>query len=142
MDPVYCPHCHSHRLRASRVPKGVVAVMPCPGCSELVVFFRRKVMALDRAIIENGSKEERKMHIAEIITEFIDEGVFSEGLSSDIETNEDFMEAQLSESAIRWKQSGRRSSKEVPISQREADRFAKFELDKLDNPEYFRRHLG
>ncbi|PCJ59173.1 MAG: hypothetical protein COA73_09275 [Candidatus Hydrogenedentota bacterium] len=116
--------------------------MPCPGCSELVVFFRRKVMALDRAIIENGSKEERKMHIAEIITEFIDEGVFRDGLSSDIETNEDFMEAQLSESAIRWKQSGGRSSKEVPISQREADRFTKFELDKLDNPEYFRRHLG
>jgi hypothetical protein len=142
MEHVVCPHCHSHRLRASRVPKGVVAVMPCPGCSELVVFFRRKVMALDRSIIENGTKEERKMHIAEIITEFIDEGVFGESFSGDIESNEDFMEGQFSENSIRWKQSGRRRPKVVPITQREADRFTKFELDKLDNPEYFRRHLG
>ncbi len=63
------------------MPKDVVVVMPCPSCSELVVLFRRKALALDREILENGTHQERKMHIAGIIAEFLEPGLLKFALS-------------------------------------------------------------
>ena len=142
MDRIVCPHCDSQRIRSTRVPKGVVAVMPCPECSELVVFFRRRLMALDRSIIENGTKEERKLHIADIIAEFLEEGVLDADFSEQLETNAAFMETQSVFEEGNWKPAARKRRRKSQISQREFDRFTKFELEKLDNPDYFKRHLG
>jgi len=127
-----CPHCQSEELKTSKVPKGVVAVMPCPSCSELVVFFQKKVIALDRAIIENGSKDERKHHLADIIAEFLDSGfldtdwqsMFS-GTSESLSLREDIKDEEAD-----------------GISQREVDSFTKIHLEQLDNPDYFRKHFG
>src|SRR5262245_40469650 len=82
MDRPMCPHCNSGQLAVARVPKDVVVVMPCPACSRLVVMCRRKALALDRAILERGSQQERKMHIAGIIAEFLEPGLLKFATSS------------------------------------------------------------
>ena len=127
-----CPHCQSEELQMSKVPKGVVAVMPCPSCSELVVFFQQKVIALDRAIIENGTKDERKHHLADIIAEFLDSGLLDMDWKSMFSGSSEMF--QIDEEAGEEETSG--------ISQREVDSFTKIHLEQLDNPDYFRKHFG
>lgn len=134
MDRVICPHCQSRRIASTRVPKDVVVVMPCPACSELVVFFRRKVIALDRKVLEGGTRHDRKMHIASIIEEFLEPGLIKfripEPIVSDDDTDEEeFLNAD--------------DEPELPpISDREVREFTRIHLRRLDNAEYFRRHLG
>ena len=76
MDLVVCPHCKAHRIVTIKVPKDVVVVMPCPSCHELIVLFRNRIIALSRRILERGTQEERKAHLADVIGEFLDEGLF------------------------------------------------------------------
>ncbi len=134
MDRVICPHCQSRRIASTRVPKDVVVVMPCPACSELVVFFRRKVIALDRKVLEGGTRHDRKMHIASIIAEFLEPGLIKfaipEPIVSDNDTDEEeFLDAD--------------DEPELPpISDREVREFTRIHLRRLDNAEYFRRHFG
>lgn len=135
MDRVMCPHCQSRRIASTRVPKDVVVVMPCPACSELVVFFRRKVIALDRKVLEGGTRHERKMHIASIIADFLEPGLLKFSIpepivSDDADEDEaEFLEPD-DEQAL------------PPISDREVREFTRIHLRRLDNAEYFRRHLG
>lgn len=134
MDRVICPHCQSRRIASTRVPKDVVVVMPCPACSELVVFFRRKVIALDRKVLEGGTRHDRKMHIASIIAEFLEPGLIKfripEPIVSDDATDEEeFLDADD-------------EAEMPPISDREVREFTRIHLRRLDNAEYFRRHLG
>src|SRR3990172_6135854 len=90
-----CPHCGNPRIVTSKVPKDMVVVLPCPNCHELVVLFRSKVIGLNKRILENGTREERKAHIAEIITEFLDEGLFGfPSLGKRIEGTNDFEEEE------------------------------------------------
>lgn len=130
-----CPHCKSHRILAVRPPKDVVVVMPCPSCQGLVVLFRSKVIALSRRTLEQGSREQIITHIADVIGEFLDAGVFpgfaergSTGPAPEAGTEEaEDMDAASS----------------VPlISPDELERFVKIELKCIDNPAYFRRHFG
>lgn len=136
MDMVVCPHCKTHRIVTSRVPKDVVAVMPCPSCHELAVLFRHKVIPIDRRILEEGTKDERTQHLAQVITEFLEAGIlpFQEGAanfesaidlpSSNDSTDDDDMEPL------------------EPISDKEAEKFARVDLKCLDDSAYFRRHFG
>ena len=139
MNLVVCPHCKSHRIVTAKVPKDVVVVMPCPSCSELVVLFRKKVIALDRGVLEGGTMDERKDHIAEIIAEFLEPNLF--GLLGGGADEENLEER----SGIRPRR--RRADREPaenwvpPISDREMDQY-KVQLEQLDNPEYFKKHFG
>jgi hypothetical protein len=136
MDKVVCPHCKTHPISTSRVPKDVVAVMPCPSCHELAVLFRNKIIPINRRILEDGTKDQRTQHLAQVITEFLEAGIlpFQEG-------NPDF------ESAIDAPRGGDifadddRQSLE-PISEKEAEKFARVDLKCLDDAAYFRRHFG
>jgi len=138
MDMVICPHCKSHRIITSRVPKDVVAVMPCPNCHELAVLFRNKIIPIDRRVLEEGTKEERTQHLAQVITEFLEAGILpfqagagdfsshleSEGDSDDLDgIPDDLVEMD-------------------PISDKEAEKFARVDLKCLDDAAYFRRHFG
>lgn len=136
MDVVVCPHCKSHRIVSARVPRDVIVVMPCPACGELVVLFRRKVIALSRKILEHGTLEERKMHLASVIVEFLEPGMFgfpSEGDESEkIDFSDDVPEG-LEEKGPSWL---------PPISEKEIEEFTKIQLEKLDDSKYFRKHFG
>lgn len=139
MSETVCPHCQSKKFSSAKVPKGVVTVMPCPECSELVVRFRNRAIALNKEVLYNGTKDERKMHLADVIAEFMEEGIFDiEMLQSPqfsrgeaIDNLEEVIEAiDASE-----------SKDSVPISDDELQRFIEFDLDKLDNVDYFRKNL-
>lgn len=146
-----CPHCGSNRFGANRVPKDVVVVLPCPSCHELVVVFRNKVAAANREILENGSREERKAHIAEIVMEFLDSLVFRalpptytangrEPEPSDEELDETLED--LGDAMAEAFSADDRPARRSPISQREVDRFVKFDLQRIDDARYFKKHFS
>tara|TARA_R110001592_G_scaffold94018_1_gene272598 strand:+ start:360 stop:782 length:423 start_codon:yes stop_codon:yes gene_type:complete len=139
MNMVVCPHCKTHPIITTRVPQDVVAVMPCPSCNELAVLFRNKVIPIDRRILEEGSKEERTQHLAQVITEFLEAGILpfregNPGFESSIDIPADDTEVV----------DGVNDELESlePISQKEAEKFARVDLKCLDDSAYFRRHFG
>lgn len=134
MERLVCPHCKSRRIAATRVPKDIVVVMPCPACRGLVVFFRRKAIALDRKKLEQGTRQERKMHIASIIAEFIEPGMLKFAIRESFLPDEDVEEENFIEAG--------EELAAQPISDREMREFTRVQLRRLDNPEYFKRHLG
>jgi len=139
MDSVLCPHCKTHRIFTERVPKDVVVVMPCPRCYELVVLFRDKVIAIDRQIIEHGTREERIDHIAKVIAEFFDAGMFS------LDPNDLHENMAQAAKMMAPESSASRPSKprpSTPITTEELDRFVKIQLKCIDNTAYFKKHLS
>lgn len=142
MNLVQCPHCNSQRILAARVPKGVVVVMPCPACGELVVLFRKKAVALSREILEHGSLDERKTHLAGVIAEFLDSNMFGLGMDK-LGFGQDASEDEDDdESLAAADDEGGENDPGIPISQHEVEQFAEIELTNLDDPEYFRKHFG
>lgn len=143
MNLVVCPHCNSHRIVTQEVPKEVVVVMQCPSCNELVVLFRQKVIALDRNVLEQGTQEDRKAHLASVIAEFLDPSLFKftkEG--SDNSAQFDFSTELPAVEETPKPASPKKAKWSTPISDREYERFTRFQLKRLDNPEYFRRHFA
>lgn len=141
MNLVVCPHCNSHRIVTSKLPKEVVAVMSCPACSELVVLFRKKVIALDRRILEEGTMEERKNHIASVIAEFLEPGMFPFPSAGGEDGGGPINFEGLPFEALGG---GAEPSpgRSAPITDREQDHFARIQLQRLDDSVYFKRHFG
>lgn len=139
MDLIVCPHCKSHRVVTQRFPKNVVVVMACPSCSELMVFFRKKVIALSRRIFEEGTMEERTTHIAGIIAEFIDPSMFLGGpLGAGFDPQELFS-GELFEFDDGEEDLG---DEDPCITEMEVDHFIKADLKRIDDARYFKRHFG
>ena len=134
MEDVSCPHCgHEHSL-GNDVPNDVVVVMPCPECQNLIVLFRHRAIGLDREILEGGSHEERRDHIAEVLVN--NRNAIAEGI------------AELLEAGIPWRggESGDDSGdddapEKGPISEKEIDKFLQVDLDRIDDAGYFRRNF-
>ena len=132
MGMVVCPHCKSHRIVTSKIPKDVVVVMPCPNCHELSVLFRNKIVPLDRHIIESGTFKERKEHLAGVIAEFL-------------ETILSAAEGEPGKAASRGAAGEEKSAisdQDDMISQEEMERFVRIDLKHIDNSAYFRRHFS
>jgi hypothetical protein len=97
--------------------------------------FRAKVIALSRRIIEQGSFEEKKAHISEVIAEFLDPSLFvmpsempDDGelpLPLDDDLDDNNAELQI-----------------APISQGEVDEFLRVGLKQIDDFEYFKKNIG
>lgn len=144
MSEMICPHCQSKDFgsnQASRVPKGVVAVMPCPDCAELVVRFKNKLIALNKDVLCNGTKEERTLHLADVIAEFMEEGILNIEMFQSPQFNPEDI-AQPGGEAIEVEIEGDEQTEDIPpISDDELRRFIDFDLDKLDNVDYFRKNF-
>lgn len=91
--------------------------------------FRRRALALDRSILEKGSQQERKMHIAGIIAEFLEPGLLKFATATG-ELEPTFEQAEAADAA------------QAPISEDEQREFARVQLRRIDDREYFKRHLG
>ena len=135
MNVCACPHCGAPRILLSRIPKDVVVVLPCPNCSELVVVFRHRAAGLSRRVIEHGTVSEKKDHIAEIITEFLDPSMFNFG-AEDMSADNDADETETAEKPSK----GNASS--PPISENEIEEFVRVDLNRIDESRYFREHFG
>lgn len=134
MNVCACPHCGAPRILLSRIPKDVVAVLTCPNCTELVVVFRQHAAGLSRRVLDQGSFEEKRDHIAEVITEFLEPGFF-QFPSADAE------ELTEPEDATAITPAGD-SPMRAPISQTELEQFVRVDLNKIDEAQYFRKHFG
>lgn len=132
-----CPHCKVHRIFTAKVSRDVVVVIPCPACHEWSVLFRDKVIPLNRRIIEQGTFEERKDHLAHVITEFLEAGVLPslEGFafpSQDQQQDSRQEEGDMPDDVEEM----------LPISDEEFQKFVRIDLKCIDNDAYFKRHFG
>lgn len=139
MNTVTCPHCGERRIITSLVPKDVVVVLPCPACNELVVLFHKKVVALRRDVIERGTFDQRKNHIAEVIAQFLEAGIFGLGARPHGAPTEDWAPE---EGGLEAHKDGPSPYPDTPISQSEVERFVKVDLQRIDEPTYFKKHFG
>lgn len=139
MDLIVCPHCNSHRVVTQRFPKDVVVVMACPSCSELMIFFRKKVIALSRDVLKEGTMEEKTSHLAGVIAEFIDPDMFEGGPLGDGIGPREIFSSELFD----YGDSDEDGDKtEAKISERELEHFIKADLHRIDDSGYFRKHFG
>ncbi len=143
MSEVTCPHCGKTRIVTTRIPRDVVVMLPCPECHELVVLFRGKAIPLNREVLRNGTKEERRNHIAEIVEECLPPELFSEVV------NWDFTDAGLpiafGDRKVRRRGRGavpEEDGRDRPITDEDVARFRKFELHRIDEPRYFKKYFG
>ncbi len=134
MNVCACPHCGAPRILLSRIPKDVVAVLTCPNCTELVVVFRQHAAGLSRRVLEQGSFDEKRDHIAEVITEFLEPGFFQFPPAE----AEELTEPEESAAIAPPGDSPLRDS----ISQTEMEQFVRVDLNKIDEAQYFRKHFG
>ena len=74
------------------------------------------------------------MHIAGIIAEFLEPGLLKFAIPEPFIDDEDAEEEDFLEAD--------REPELPPISERELKEFTRVQLRRLDNPEYFKRHLG
>ena len=132
MDQVSCPHCNSDHTVHNNIPQNAVVVVQCPDCPEWAVCFQNKICALDRKVLEGGSSRERKLHLAKIIAEFLEPMLSRIGLMGLVDQNNGAQTVELTAS----------TDDEMPISDKEFRDFIRFDLKRLDNPDYFRRNLG
>jgi hypothetical protein len=140
MSELICPHCQSKEFGdVDKVPKGVVAVMSCPDCAELVVRFRNRAIALNRELLNNGSKDERAAHLADVISDFIEDGFPNfEMLQSPQFSQEDNENDSVESQPI----DERHEVQDLqPISDDELKQFIDFDLNGLDNVDYFRKNF-
>jgi hypothetical protein len=139
MNVIECPHCKKQRIVTSKLPKDVVAVLRCPACTELIVLFRQKVIALKREIIEHGTFEQRKAHLAEIIAEFLEPGLLlinpsevADGLAAPFgEEHEAESEEEVAE-----------GHDDIAITEGEFERFVRIDLQRIDEAAYFKKYFG
>lgn len=138
-----CPHCGSQRMVSMRVPKDMVVVLPCSFCHELVVLFRHKAIGLNRKVLEHGSFDAKKEHLAEVIAEFLEPGFLSlQGLSFGSERHDDNDGSSDNDCDSDDLFSMDSDDMDDAISQGELDQFLCMDLPQLDDPEYFRKHFG
>jgi hypothetical protein len=134
MIKIECPHCGASGS-ITAPPKEFIIIAPCPQCGELVVLFREKVVAINRNILTSGTFEEKRQHIAEVITTFLDSvgplpspglsdvaaiGGFGEGLEIELEPTD---------------RSGGITTEEVRD-------FINIDLKLIDKKEYFEQVFG
>lgn len=129
---MYCPHCHQSTVPIPSLPGDVMAVLICQTCHEWSVLFRDQAIPLKRTILEAGSNEERQQHLAEVISHFLANGLFSELMAQahpqTATSTEPDEEALLPAPG--------------PITEEETRRFAAQEISLLDDPDAFKHIFG
>jgi len=139
MIKITCPHCGATGSMTPP-PKEFVIIAPCPQCGEWIVLFREKVVAISREILNNGTFEEKKQHVAEIITTFLDSlGPLPPALLGEQESTApmtDDQEGAEGESV--------EPEQERPggITKEEIRDFVSIDLKLIDKRDYFERVFG
>lgn len=148
MKLVTCPHCGHRHVVASQVPKDVVVVMPCPACSDLVIMFRNKVVGMKRQVVEEGSFDDKKAHIAEVIAHFLEpgmlwpDGVMTGEPDMDAEPFDGEELAPPLEADLDEVEEAPSADGGTPISQGEVDHFVTIDLQRIDDAAYFRKYFS
>jgi len=103
--------------------------------------FRNKAIALSRKVLEEGSFEERKEHVAGIIAEFIEPGMLL--LDPEHASDRTFGIARgVARRRVRRKAQEDQDDLAQPITERELEKFIRVDLNSIDDGAYFRKHFG
>ncbi len=132
-----CPHCHRNGFHLWKLEKEVAAVLTCRYCGELALIFRGRVLPLDKRILESGTLEERKLHLAEVIGTLLESGLLDFSV-----LKADMHPMDAAEGKNISKEKLDKTSPTDSISDQEMERFVKIDLKRLDNPNYFKRIFG
>lgn len=135
-----CPHCQAGPLRTDDLPVEVFAVIPCPACRELCVLFRGTVLPLNKNLLRTGTRRQRILHIAELITDFVDSGALPE--AQHILMDDEAHLAEGDDAAPPVPHAHTHAAAAEPISEEEYRLFQQVELRAIDNAAYFRRNFG
>lgn len=145
MKLITCPHCNYKHLVTSKGLSDVVVVLPCPSCHDLMVLFRGKITGLKRDVLEHGTFEEQKQHIAEIVMEYLEPGMFKGIPSQQAERaeNGDWEGGEFEEiDAGEEREPADPAEMAAPITQSEVDQFVRLDLHRIDEASYFHKHFG
>ncbi|MCK5861023.1 MAG: hypothetical protein KAH38_00970 [Candidatus Hydrogenedentes bacterium] len=142
MTTNHCPHCGEAGFSAKKLPREVVAIMSCQHCNELSVLFRKKIIPLDKHILESGSFDERKDHLATVIAQFLELGLLSFDPSNASSGGVMFGLPQASSLKRRKRKKESVTQDDALISDQELDRFVRVDLKCIDNPTYFKKIFG
>jgi len=127
---VQCPHCNA-RGQVLIPPLGAIIIGPCPECGEYLLFFSGHLFPLDKDIMENEDDRAVKKHILGQLVPHLD-------LQIDMLLQQDPGQGEQAPASgslpLRQNQE--------PISDAEADQFVEKELNRLDDPEAFRKIFG
>ncbi len=155
MIQVQCPHCGA-RGQMVVPPVGTVIIGPCPQCQELVVVFSGRVLPLSKDIMVNGSFEERRDHLIDVLRGFLQERItelLKEAdkirLEKDDDTDDEdlaFLEDVDDDDEDDFEEHPRREAPEPgkgkPIADSEVEKFISQDLRLIDNKDYFRSIFG
>jgi len=143
MKTEHCPHCGEAGFSVGKLPREVVAIMACQHCNELSVLFRKKIIPLNKRILESGSFDERKEHLATVIAQFLEAGLLSfEPPNAPSDGPVFALPQPFQPSQRRKKPKQPIDSGDASISDQELDRFVRVDLKCLDNPTYFKKIFG
>ena len=142
---IECPHCQA-KGQMMMPPDNSMMLAGCPKCKEPVIVFLGRALALDKAVLLEGSMEERREHVLGVLTEVLGEGVdllFSQGALAEEGAAEaaSGAPAQGLESCA-LPRGRRQQNHRGPIAQSEHDQFIETDLDRLDDEAYFRSIFG
>lgn len=134
MLQVQCPHCN---VRGQIVfpPLGAIIIGPCPNCWESVLVFGGKVLPLSKEILTKGDRAQKVAHIKNVVMDHLDPKITQ-------------LVEQLGDGVLEnlhdYKPSATSEKKECPqeISMTEFEKFVKVDLLKIDEGDYFKKHLG
>ncbi|MFO7775382.1 MAG: hypothetical protein R6W89_06250 [Candidatus Hydrogenedentota bacterium] len=161
---IVCPHCQA-KGQVAAPPTGAMVIGPCPQCNELVMVFSGAALPLKKDILMNGSAEDKRQHLMEVLTTFLDRQISrlvqeleNEGGSDDDQSELDaeseggfdmhseenlYEEEETSlegfESEETPEGGGSRHGGSNAISQREFEDFVRNTLPLLDKRDYFRK---
>lgn len=140
---VQCPHCGA-RGQIMMPPVGAIIIGPCPQCNELVVVFCGHVLPLEKQIMETGSVDERREHLLQVLTDFLQDRIgklMTEESESETEAYGDADAETEVEAAVEsapTPEAAKAGEVRAPISDSELERFATIDLKLLDNKAYFK----
>ena len=157
---VICPHCGA-KGQIMLPPVGAIIVGPCPECKGLVVVFCGQVLALDNEVMLNGSIEEQRDHLMNVLTTFLQDRVVDlvseqadpsgvSALSDSVDMTEDdgapvqtpkhSPEAAHEQNDSELQEVTRPTGRGISDDEKRA--FVDMELRLLDNKNYFRAIFG
>jgi len=151
---VKCPHCGAQG-QITLPPLGSIIVGPCPQCEGMVAVFCGKVLALDNATMHEGTADEKRDHLTEVLCSFIADRVEQLFENSDVaqqfealnhtQHHDEEPEETPSETDGHPHQESEQSkapNKGAGISAEELDAFVNGALQMIDNPDYFKSVFG
>ena len=135
---VQCPHCGA-RGQMMVPPVGSLFIGPCSRCEDYMIVFCGQALALDGETMGEGTGVERREHVLDTITRFLDgwlDRVMGGG------ANDEIGDASAEEPAAELDEPDFVSSPEdkavsAPISDLEFCQFVENDLELLDDRSYF-----